>query len=131
MFKSNDGKGFTNRPPMMAHNRSIARMGSKSEAGGADLMEKRDLLAQPGEPDGDEQDGAAIAAEHGPAHEVHVMHDHEAGHHEVHSVHPDGHEHHSDHHASAEAAHEHAKKLAGGHEDEMGNQDEEEAPEYE
>ena len=74
-------------------------------------MEKVDPLAQPmGEPDGDEQDGAAIAEEHGPAHEVNMKHEEES--HHVHSVHPDGHEHHSDH-PSKEHAHEHAKKLAG------------------
>lgn len=62
---------------------------------------------------GGEEDGSAVAAEHGPAHEVHITHDHAAGMHHVHSMHPDGHEHHSDH-GSAEEAHEHAKKLASG-----------------
>ena len=60
-----------------------------------------------------EQDGAAIAAEHGPAHEIHMQHEHEMGAHHVHSVHPDGHEHHSDH-GSVKEAHDHAHKLAGG-----------------
>lgn len=125
MFKAKDGKGFTNRPPMMQHNRSLERMGGKSEAGGVGKME-HDPLQQPG---GDEQDGAQIAQEHGPAHEVHMRHDHEAGEHEVVSMHPDGHQHRSMH-GSAEEAHEHGKKLAGGgQESEMGNQDEE--PEYE
>jgi len=64
------------------------------------------------EPDGDEQDGSAVAAEHGPANMVAIEHEHEVGVHHVHSMHPDGHEHHSDH-ASAEEAHEHGKKLAG------------------
>jgi hypothetical protein len=65
-----------------------------------------------GEPDGDEQDGSAIAEQHGPAVEINFQHEHEAGSHHVHSVHADGHEHNSDH-ESADAAHEHAKKLAG------------------
>jgi hypothetical protein len=59
-----------------------------------------------------EEDGAAIANEHGPATEVHMTHDHDMGVHHVSSVHPDGHTHESDH-GSAEEAHEHGKKLAG------------------
>ena len=61
---------------------------------------------------GEEQDGSAIAQQHGPAMQVSMEHEHEMGAHHVHSMHPDGHEHHSDH-ASAEEAHEHGKKLAG------------------
>ena len=53
-----------------------------------------------------------IAAEHGPAHEVHMTHDHEGGVHHVHSMHPDGYEHHADH-QSADEAHMHAAHAAG------------------
>src|SRR4029077_18852451 len=67
----------------------------------------------------EQQDGAAIAAEHGPAHEIHMQHEHEMGAHHVHSMHPDGHEHHSDH-GSVGEAHDHAKKLAGGEQGEEG-----------
>ena len=117
-----DGKKFSNRPPMMAHNRMLERAsGMKSEP-----------TDQPGmsEAGGEEMDGSAIAQEHGPAHEVHMMHDHEGGQHHVHSMHPDGHEHHSEH-PDAKHAHEHAAKLAGvdGHEEPDG--DEMEEPEYE
>ena len=67
----------------------------------------------PQEMEGQEpEDGAQIAEQHGPATEVNVMHQHEAGMHHVTSQHPDGHMHESDH-GSAEEAHEHAKKLAG------------------
>lgn len=59
----------------------------------------------------EQQEPEQVAAEHGPAVEVHLQHEHEMGSHHVHSIHADGHEHHSDH-ASAEEAHEHAKKLA-------------------
>jgi len=47
-YSSKDGKKFTNRPPMMQHNRS---MDSHSGAGGgtASLMGRTDPLAQPGE----------------------------------------------------------------------------------
>lgn len=53
-----------------------------------------------------------VAAEHGPAHEIHMTHDHEGGVHHVHSVHGDGYEHHADH-QSAEHAHTHAAHAAG------------------
>ena len=52
------------------------------------------------------------ASQHGPAHEIHVMHDHAAGRHHVHSVHSDGFQSHSDH-PSAHHAHHHAAKMAG------------------
>jgi hypothetical protein len=116
---------------MMAHNRSLSRMQSKSEAGGAGMGERRDPLAQPG---GEESMGESspeqVAQEHGPAVEVNVMHNHEAGEHHVHSKHPDGHEHHSDH-ASAGDAHDHAKMLAMGGQDESGMGGDEEEPSYE
>ena len=112
-----DGKKFTNRPPMQQHNRSLERGAMKSQAGGAGMAQSAppDPTAQPGmgEPDGDEQAPEQVAAEHGPATDVMIHHEHEGGQHEVHSMHPDGHEHKSMH-GSAEEAHEHAKKLAGG-----------------
>ena len=125
MHTASDGKSFTNRPPMMAHERSLSR---KSQAGGAG-MSKPDPLAQPtqgGEMGG--EDGAQVAQQHGPAVEVNVMHNHEAGEHHVSSKHPDGHMHESMH-GSAEEAHEHAKKLATPHDGEM--ESEQEEPEYE
>jgi hypothetical protein len=80
----------------------------------------------PGEGDMDEQDGAQIAEEHGPATSIQIQHDHDMGHHTVMSEHPDGHQHQSDHHESAEAAHEHARKLSGvgAQESEGGEEDE-------
>lgn len=60
----------------------------------------------------EEQDGGAVAQEHGPAVEVNISHEHEMGSHHVRSSHPDGHMHESDH-GSAEEAHDHGKKLAG------------------
>lgn len=69
-------------------------------------------MQQPMEGGGEEQDGGAVAQEHGPAVEVKVTHEHEIGSHHVRSSHPDGHMHES-YHGSAEEAHEHGKKLAG------------------
>ena len=100
---ASDGQKFTNRPPMRQHEKSL--MAKKSQSGGVDP------LAQPTE--GGEEDGSQVAQEHGPANEVHVMHNHEMGEHHVQSMHPDGHTHESMH-GSAEEAHEHGKKLAGG-----------------
>jgi hypothetical protein len=104
-YKSSDGKQFSNRPPMKSHEASLS-------------AKKQEPLQSPVAEEGQGPGGEApeqVAAQHGPATEVHVMHDHGVGHHSVHSVHPDGHEHHSEH-GSAEEAHDHAKALAsGGH----------------
>jgi hypothetical protein len=102
-------------------------MERKSMAGGAGPA--TDPLEQPAEQEGSEQP-EQVAKEHGPAHEVHMQHNHEAGEHHVHSMHPDGHEHHSMH-GSVEEAHEHAKKLAGAGEHEESDGMNEEEPEYE
>lgn len=83
------------------------------------------VAAEPEQEMGEAEDGAQIAEEHGPAHEVHIQHDHEAGQHHVTSEHPDGHHHESDH-EDAKHAHEHAAKLAGvaGHEEPDGDEGE-------
>jgi hypothetical protein len=69
---------------------------------------------------GGSEDPTQVAAEHGPAHEIHMQHDHEGGKHSVHSKHGDGHEHHSEHN-SAHEAHQHAQQVAG-----VGNEQESE-----
>lgn len=124
-YEAGDGFKSTNRAPMMAHKKSMER---KSMAGGAGMAERTDPLKQPTEGMGDE-DGSQVAAEHGPATEVHVMHNHEAGEHHVQSMHPDGHQHESMH-GSVDEAHEHGKKLAGGDGGEEQHMEGEE-PEYE
>lgn len=128
-----DGKKFTNRPPMMQHERSLSRMKEKSAAGGVGTM---DPLKQPSE-DGSggemgNDDPHAVVAEHGPAMETHTQHPEGEGPHIAMSMHPDGHEHRSEH-KDGKSAHEHAMCLSGHcahNEDSMGNQDEME-PEYE
>ena len=106
-FQASDGFKSSNRAPMRQHEKSM--MAKKSMAGGAG-----DPLQQPagGAQEMGQEDGAQVAQEHGPAQEVHMMHNDEAGSHEVHSTHPDGHSHMSQH-GSREEAHEHGKKLAG------------------
>jgi hypothetical protein len=51
-------------------------------------------------------------ADHGPATEVHIYHDHENKKHHVHTTHKDGHKHMSEH-QTPEEAHEEGGKLAG------------------
>jgi len=105
-------------------------MERKSMAGGAGVAERSDPLQQPAGEDQGQEDGSQVAQELGPATEVQVMHNHEAGEHHVQSMHPDGHQQESMH-GSVDEAHEHGKKLAGGGmEQEMGGEGQEE-PEYE
>ena len=53
-----------------------------------------------------------VVKQHGPAHEVHVKHDHEAGAHHVTSHHKGAH--HKSTHGSADEAHDHGAMAAGG-----------------
>jgi len=53
-----------------------------------------------------------VVTEHGPAHTVHIKHDHTAKRHHVTSHHNDGHVHESEH-ATPDEAHSEAAKLAG------------------
>lgn len=87
-----------------------------------------DPLKQPTDGGGDSEDPGQVVAEHGPANEVHMMHDHAAGMHTVDSVHEDGHAHHSEH-GSAGEAHDHAKRLSEPAAD--GGQSTGDEPEYE
>lgn len=98
-FTSKDGSRFTNRDSMK---QADARFAAKQPS-------PQPVAQSDGDMDDDPQQ---VAEEHGPAVEVTIQHNHEAGQHQVHSKHPDGHEHHSEH-GSAQDAHEHAKKLAG------------------
>jgi hypothetical protein len=95
-FESSDGKKFTNRPPMMAHERG---------------MKKLTPTAAPGQDDmgGGESPEDAVA-QHGPAVEVTISH--EGGKHSVKSRHEDGHEHSSEH-GSVDEAHDAGRTLAG------------------
>ena len=68
--------------------------------------------AQSPEPAGQEGQAAGLAAQHGPASEVHITHDHANGRHHVASTHADGFVNHSDH-APADEAH-FAGAAAGG-----------------
>lgn len=108
-FTARDGSKHTNRDTMK---RADARFGAqqapqKIGAGGASEDQGDGGLDQ-----GETQDGAQLAAEHGPATELNIQHDHENGVHHVHARHPDGHEHDSDH-PSADEAHKFAADCAG------------------
>jgi hypothetical protein len=104
-FQAKDGKKFTNRPPMMAHNRSMDRGQS---------MTATDPLQNPAGQDDSEDHGAPV-----------MTHHHEDGTHTT--VHEDGHE---AHHESHEALHEHLKKHMPQEQQQEGEPDGDEA-EYE
>jgi len=65
-----------------------------------------------------------VVKQHGPAHEIHSMHDHAANQHIVHSIH--GEKHHHSSHDTAGDAHAHMGKAIGA---EMQSQDEKPEPE--
>lgn len=105
-FMAKDGSKHTNRETMRRSDASyMAKQPSPMAGGSAD-----DEMMGGGE--GDAQDGAAMAQEHGPAIETNIQHDHKAGSHKVHAVHPDGHEHDTEH-GSADEAHKYAADCAG------------------
>jgi hypothetical protein len=56
-----------------------------------------------------------VMAEHGPAHTIHMVHDHEGMRSHIHSIHADGHEHHADQEGEQHVmhAHHHAGMAAG------------------
>lgn len=110
-FQSSDGKKFSNRPPMMQHNRSMAAKG-----GGGGLMGRSDPLQQPGQ-DG----GGADEPEPGdmPLHTEH----HAEGHHTT--THESGKEHDSQ---NIDELKQHLDKFLGEEKQEPSEQGE---PEYE
>jgi hypothetical protein len=97
-FETNDGHKFTNAIAWRQHKASLDNKGAGATAEA-------------------EEDGKSVAQEHGPAHEIHIEHDHQSGTHRVRSMHQDGYEHQSEH-GSAEEAHDHAKDLGTGHSEE-------------
>lgn len=100
---------------MKGMNSSDGKMSGNAQMVGSYEKSKKPQAAP--EPSmGGSEDPTQVAAEHGPAHEVHIQHDHEGGKHSVHSKHGDGHEHHSEH-GSAGEAHQHAAKLSGVNEE--------------
>lgn len=102
-FKAKDGSLHTNMSTMK---NADMRFGAKKPA-----MSQADGMGDDDQ-GGDPQDGAAIEAEHGPAVEIQIHHDHDAGTHKVHAEHPDGHSHDTDH-ASADEAYKFAADVAG------------------
>lgn len=117
-FVGKDGSRHTNHDSMKRANSRFASKqpakpmgGGQDDAGGGynDGAEEEAM----GGADAGAQDGGAMAAEHGPATEISMQHDHENGRHTVHAVHSDGHQHESEH-ASAGEAHKFAADLAGG-----------------
>ena len=114
--KASDGSMHTNFSHMKKHEAGLTaakKAGPASPAGRQSLKTASgmDEEEKGGENDVSEQPIHEVVAEHGPAHEVHITHDHEANTHHVESKHGTK-THHSDH-ESAEDAHEHGKAAAG------------------
>jgi hypothetical protein len=70
-----------------------------------------------------------VVKQHGPAHEMHSTHDHEAGQHHVHTIHGEKH-HHSDHDTAEDAMH-HMRKAVGASMQEQPPDEAEETPDNE
>lgn len=122
-FETKDKKQkFGNR--MKANRYDRAHQDEKPEKMGGPRAQAHEVEAQKpmGEEQAEEQvhpgiheEIKGIAAEHGPAHEVHMAHDHAAQVSHVHSVHEDGHQHHAQHEGEGHVmnAHHHAMHAAG------------------
>lgn len=115
MYTAKDGRNFGNH---QVGKRYDERFGEKEPQG--------DQEQASGKQDVSDQDIDSVVAEHGPAHEVHIKHDHEADTHHVESHHGEV-VHHSDH-SSGYEAHEHARKAAGLTEDQMEDNEEQVHP---
>jgi hypothetical protein len=109
-FKAKDGKQFTNRAPMMAHDRSAARPNS-----GGSLMDRSDPLQQPGQGGGEEEPDLNDRP-------IQTEHHAEGGHTTTHESGA------TKHHATAEELVEHLKKYLPEEEREIAEESE---PEYE
>lgn len=106
-FPDSAGNKFTNHSAMKS---SEARLKAKGPS--ATPREHDPSPDGEGEMEGG-SDGAAMAQQHGPAVQIDIQHNHEAGQHSVHAMHPDGHSHESQHGSAAEA-HSFAGDCAGG-----------------
>lgn len=103
MAKNAEGKHFSSKFKMNRHAKAHAK-----DAMPQMHNDNEDTQNENGPDEGDIND---VVAQHGPAQEINIHHDHEAGKHKVTSSH-DGHTHESEH-GTAEEAHEHAKVAAG------------------
>jgi hypothetical protein len=91
------------------HEMHMEEGGGEEGAGGAE--EKGEEMLHPGI----HEEIKGVAAEHGPAHTVNMVHDPQRMTSHVHSIHADGHEHHADHQGEGHVqhAHEHGMHAAG------------------
>lgn len=117
---------FPDKTGKMHHSASRARLHDNMAADKAKpAMEKPAEKVEGEEHQGDDRDIKDVVAEHGPAHEVHVHHDHEAKTSHVISHHGEHkHEKHFDGEEHVEEAHDHAHAAAGGEPDEEGDEEE-------
>jgi len=118
MFPTKDGKSYGSRFVAKRKDTEHDKMGAPAASDGEGLMKK--AAPMPGaqepaqKPEGmtaPPEDPKQVAAEHGPAEDVHIHHS--PGKHHVVSRHKDGHMHTSDH-ASADEANKAASTLGAG-----------------
>lgn len=119
MPKSADGKRTGNRMQMKRYDKAHAEPEKKSETEPKEEHEEPEMKPM-GEEQAEEQPGMheeikGIVAQHGPAHQIHMAHDHQNMKSEVHSMHESGHQHRAmqEGEKHKEMAHEHAKIAAG------------------
>lgn len=119
MFPSKDGKKFGSKFVAKRRDSEHEKM-AKSVLGDSPEHEAKETPEfEKGEQEGmkespeQHEEPSQVVAKHGPAHTVHVAHDHKGKKHHVVSTHADGHVHTSDH-ASAKEAHDAATQLAAG-----------------
>ena len=118
MFKSKAGKSFGSAYVAKRHDdeadkkaQSVLGDSPEHEAAETPEFEKGEQEGAKEAPEQEKPD--QVVAKHGPAHTIHVAHDHKGKKHHVVSTHADGHVHTSDH-ASAQEAHDAANTLSGG-----------------
>jgi len=134
-MKNAEGKNFNSKFRMRRYDAAHAEDGKgpgpRAQAHEIEGMphEKEEQMEEQVHP-GIHDEIKQIAAEHGPAHEIHMMHDHGAKMSHVHSVHEDGHEHHAEHKGEMHVHHAHMHAAhAAGHDIEQGEYPEEHEPE--
>jgi hypothetical protein len=118
---------FPDKTGKMHHSASRARFHDTmaAEKSAKPAMEKPTEKPAEKSEESSDADIKDVVAEHGPAHEVHMEHDHEAKHSKVTSHHGEHkHEKHFDGEDHVQEAHDHAHEAAGG-------EDEEEPPDEE
>jgi len=106
--REHEGDSKKEKPATMRRDDAIAGGEGEGPRAQANEIEGKEGM-------GDHEEIKQIAAQHGPAHEIHMAHDHMAKVSHVHSVHEDGQQHHAEKMGEDHAmqAHHHAMHASG------------------